>query len=765
MDGAGLLVGRHFAAAPQVSLVTIHPTTTAYQQVLDLNVQADPNRPFISGSAGLAPTVFNPALKANANATVDQSRVMPLMLTEERIGFAAQGSDSTHALSFSNWQYIDRLVTWGGTSERNVTAPGQAWIDAAHRNGVKIYGNVFMAPNVYGGDVNQVEYLVQKGRRGNYVVADRLIEMAQTQKFDGWFINQETNGVSAALAEEVGKFLDYVQSKSDVEVVWYDSMTESGNVGWQGRLNSSNDRFFQNNGQVVSDAMFLDFRNSVGSSNPNAAALGRSPYDLYKGANLEGGGIGGGTANMNAALGNGQQTSIGMYRPENFVWNDYSSNWDVQQMINAEDRLYVGAAGDPSNTAAAVPGTSWHGFADHIAAKSPLTRDRFVSNFNYGLGKEYSINGVIASTQDWSNMGAQDVLPTWRWMVQTSDATPLTADFDFDAAYMGGNSLRVAGSLDNATDLPLFLASSPLFNDSQLTITYKTSRGSSSTMQVYITLEGDEQTRIPFGSLGAWGQWNQVELDLSAYAGQTLSSIGLRFLEGARSSYGVNIGQIGLLRGERDVPLPPPDISLQSTPVQLTSSEYEVRLLWDHSPDYSADPQVNNLYYYNVFQQFANGSREHLGVTGGAGYWINDLRRESGQEFATLIVQAVSLEWGVSESQFLLDWDSLTEITNGPGDFNGDGVVDAADYTVWRDSPSPAQADYLLWRSNYGNIYSPGNAHPATVPTPTGGVLVFIVFTTLCGIRRRPRLQRLAMHGNLGSELRLQSIAHFQADL
>ncbi len=56
-----------------------------------------------------------------------------------------------------------------------------------------------------------------------------------------------------------------------------------------------------------------------------------------------------------------------------------------------------------------------------------------------------------------------------------------------------------------------------------------------------------------------------------------------------------------------------------------------------------------------------------------------------------------------------------------PGDFNDDGVVDAADYTVWRNNLGASDetaignhgdglngvdtADYLLWKTNFGNVY------------------------------------------------------------
>jgi hypothetical protein len=72
------------------------------------------------------------------------------------------------------------------------------------------------------------------------------------------------------------------------------------------------------------------------------------------------------------------------------------------------------------------------------------------------------------------------------------------------------------------------------------------------------------------------------------------------------------------------------------------------------------------------------------------------------------------------------------------GDFNGDEIVDAADYTTWRDHLGGAhnlngngdetggsagivdQADYNLWKSSFGNVGSGlGGAATAAVPEPT----------------------------------------------
>jgi hypothetical protein len=56
------------------------------------------------------------------------------------------------------------------------------------------------------------------------------------------------------------------------------------------------------------------------------------------------------------------------------------------------------------------------------------------------------------------------------------------------------------------------------------------------------------------------------------------------------------------------------------------------------------------------------------------------------------------------------------------GDYNGDGSVNAADYTVWRDNPAAngGAAGYTTWAQNYGDSTAPA----VSVPEPTSAVLV-----------------------------------------
>jgi hypothetical protein len=75
------------------------------------------------------------------------------------------------------------------------------------------------------------------------------------------------------------------------------------------------------------------------------------------------------------------------------------------------------------------------------------------------------------------------------------------------------------------------------------------------------------------------------------------------------------------------------------------------------------------------------------------------------------------------------------------GDYNNDGIVNAADYTVWRNNLGGDslpfneteslgivdEADYAAWKSNFGEVAGTGSASALSIPEPSG-VLITLVF-------------------------------------
>lgn len=82
----------------------------------------------------------------------------------------------------------------------------------------------------------------------------------------------------------------------------------------------------------------------------------------------------------------------------------------------------------------------------------------------------------------------------------------------------------------------------------------------------------------------------------------------------------------------------------------------------------------------------------------------------------------------------------LTSLLAAPGvdgDYNGDGTVNAADYTVWRDggSPDSTQAGYDKWKQNFGNSGAGGGAGGA-VPEPSTVALALVALVAGLAVRR-----------------------------
>lgn len=102
--------------------------------------------------------------------------------------------------------------------------------------------------------------------------------------------------------------------------------------------------------------------------------------------------------------------------------------------------------------------------------------------------------------------------------------------------------------------------------------------------------------------------------------------------------------------------------------------------------------------------------------------------------------------WRLDAKPTSLVLETLGEVLQG--DFNGDGVVDAGDYSVWRDGLGTAYTagDYAVWRENYGAV---AGARAASVTAPEPGALALLVAaTTATLMRRRAGARRITVaHG------------------
>ncbi|TWT99534.1 FG-GAP repeat protein [Botrimarina colliarenosi] len=111
------------------------------------------------------------------------------------------------------------------------------------------------------------------------------------------------------------------------------------------------------------------------------------------------------------------------------------------------------------------------------------------------------------------------------------------------------------------------------------------------------------------------------------------------------------------------------------------------------------------------------------------------LRREANTSIGTFNQSDLPVHFGLADAtlvdELLVVWpdgtkqtvrgiaaDQYLTVSYLPGDYSGDGVVDAADYTVWRDGLGETyqQADYDVWQTNFGSSLALETS--ASVPEP-----------------------------------------------
>ncbi len=605
----------------------------------------DPNADFHRASVPLAERHMKPSLQVNPNARPNEGKVAVLSTFGVTSYNPAQGSAAEHFNAYTGWQYTDKLVFWGGSAgEGLILAPTAPVIDAAHRNGVPVLGTVFFPPGAYGGQFHWVREFLQKDGSA-FPVADKLIEVARHHGFDGWFINQETAGGNSSDATAMRDFIIYFRQQApELEVMWYDAMTEGGSISWQNALTTSNDMFLKDGTSDVAHSMFLNFWwNSTGLTNSRnrALSLGIDPYSVYAGIDVESAGSGT-DANWDAIFPPGQphKLSVAFYGAQSIFRN--SGNPGAFQ--DSEVRFWSGANGDPANTTTA---SSWKGLAHYVPATTPIDTVPFVTNFNRGQGNRWNVDGQPVATGGWNNLSLQDVLPTWRWVVR-STGSKLKPSLNLGDAYYGGTSLHISGTLDAPNEMKLFAASLPVTANTRFRIHHKTgSAGAPTRMQVALAFE-DAPAAFHYIDVGpsATSGWNLRDVSLGAYAGRKIAVIGLRFASPtAIPNYQIRIGRIAVTEGTPAAPAAPlaPEVVQRD---ELDGDAVSLRMNWQA-------PAGAEIYHYNIYHRLPDNSRRWLGATPARVFHIPALRRQGTETQARLEIEAVARDFGASPAAAL----------------------------------------------------------------------------------------------------------------
>ncbi|WP_185154128.1 hypothetical protein [Fulvivirga sp. M361] len=597
-------------------------------EFLQWNPEKDPHAKFNVSHVALKARFVDSSTQLRPELSAEPSIVSLVPTYRSTSKHPSQGFQTVEEYAFPFWQYIDYFVQWGGSAgEGLIVTPAVPWVDAAHRNGVKVLGTVFFPPNAYGGKEEWVREFLRKDEQGNFPVADKMIEVAGYYGFEGWFINQETKGLNETDALNMQAFLAYYQqrSKGRFKVMWYDAMIEDGRVIWQDELNHHNSGYWQKNDQKLSDILFIDFGWSTTQqedSHQRARDLGRSPWELYSGIDVQQRSYKS-PVNWKGLYKNDKPytTSIGLYWPSSTF--NIAQDKQPESVYLEEQKFWNGTVLDED--VPAWRSKEWKGFARYFPARSVLSELPFVTNFNYGLGRFYNEKGKRLSDAEWHNLSNQDILPTWQWQV---DTTKLAAAFDFNESYNGGSCLRFDfKQKDEEVFVPLYKTNFDLQGNEKIELVAKGKGKLKLTVNFANGTSKDHAVEVT-------EKWQLFSFKTLDHTSERIVKIGIK-TQGNVGDF-IHIGQLAVRAGTH-TKIARPTISCESF---IKGDKAEVYLHIESD---------KNGHHHNIYQVNPDKSKTWLGQTHSTDYYLPALQKGASKTYA--IIEVVSVAKDGSKSK------------------------------------------------------------------------------------------------------------------
>jgi endo-beta-N-acetylglucosaminidase D len=558
-----------------------------------------------------------------------------------------QGIGAFNVFNFDYWQYIDIFIYYTDIkNDEIIMPPPPNWIEAAHNNGVKIYGTIYFSPKAYGGNIKLVNQLLQKNSsHEGFVGADQLITLAKTYGFDGWYINQETEGGNTETGVFIKEFCKYIQNKSDIEIMWYDSMTTDGTINYQNKLNDLNGSFFQtkldnkhyNKHYMVSNSMLLNYgwsNDLLNESKDYAVSLNRSPYDIYAGINITNFDF------IKKIKGNFENpiTSLGLF---NASWT-YSSSSTYEEFYKKQSKL-------------------WSILKEYIPPKSVITKLPFITNFNTGQGQKYFYNGSIISDNEWSDISQQDIMPTWRDPIIKKDHSYVSTDICYSDAYIGGSCIRFDGLIKPKCfiDIDLYKTSLKIEKGSKIIHIFTKRIVNFIKSSIIIHFTNKKYVNLTLSDDIVYNVWTINKFKMM-FEDNEIDKILIRF-ENTDDTHDIAftllMGGISIFMENNILPKNPDNLKIINMEKQKYDKDSKKHYIKDKLNLNLTWSKCDNIWYYIIFRCIVSESSntvEYIGRTSKNIYHISDLIRKENELYSLISVKSIGYDQTVCVNESVI---------------------------------------------------------------------------------------------------------------
>uniref|UniRef100_A0ABM5FN27 mannosyl-glycoprotein endo-beta-N-acetylglucosaminidase n=1 Tax=Pogona vitticeps TaxID=103695 RepID=A0ABM5FN27_9SAUR len=328
-----------------------------------------------------------------------------------------QGTEVRDPYVFYHWCYIDIFIYF---SHHTVTIPPVVWTNAAHRNGVLVLGT-FITEWTDGGKM--CESFLAGEAEAYHAVAEQLAAIAQFYHFDGWLVNIE-NSLSVTAARNLRHFLRYLTTQVHKavpggQVLWYDSVLQSGELRWQNELNELNKVYFD-----ACDGFFTNYNWNEEHLLRTRELADDRRTDVYVGVDIFARGI---------VVGGGFDTnkSLQMIREHGLSVAIFAPGWVYEHLgpgnfLNNEDKFW---------------GLLSEMLFIHSVGSLP-----FCTSFSLGMGQRFFDNGQESRTEPWYNLSSQEIQPIYTHRKMPRGGW-LRTRCCLQEAWCGGSSLLLEGAI------------------------------------------------------------------------------------------------------------------------------------------------------------------------------------------------------------------------------------------------------------------------------------------------------------------------------
>lgn len=551
-------------------------------------------------------------------------------------GDAGYPTGSFHSDVFSLWNYT---AMWGSWNHSIGQVPG-SWTDAAHKNGCDMLGGtVFFdashgdlgAYHVWKTFTSTHDYTAV-GYKG-YKYVKPLVNMLRYFGVDGININWEAGSPTESMGFHKACYAyakDTGFNNFHIGLYTIYSSLSDGNVA----------AHYADNDEQAADAM-LNYDGEGYISQTQEVAKRHNPKlgasGVWQGFWIVG---------MNHGwedLNDGKEVNIclwGEHKDSRF-WSYNSGAGAMNQQANYQsflERAFSGGNRNPLKRPAVneegnkmewsgttPPLSTFAGFSTWIPERSTVQgKFPFATNFNLGNGDRYNYRGKMASGA-WYNMSAQDVVPTYRWLVvnagQMTASDAITASFSHEDSYNGGSCLQLKGDASKATDVILYktdITPNDGANYALVSIKGAGERESGaveSNLSLILKVNGTwKEYKVP-NNMGK--SWQEHRIALGLGTTDKITDIGFRVKDGA-ANYNMYVGSLELNDGKKVTPTAIKNLNVKKT--SETPSTMDVKLDWSVNANaneyglvYNDDANID--HFEILFKDGANGKVSEVGRT------------------------------------------------------------------------------------------------------------------------------------------------------